>query len=301
MRKSYWSSSRLAKYLQEKFAIKKPRSTTRDGWRIWRKACKEKNEFIYWLTEDFFDDVQDIIYYPAKKLSDLRYALKARFFTKHYMMDTKLNRWGYHEIDTRILHGLFETLVDYIEIEKAWMMVYCHDKSEYEKFGFKWYETNWYTNWFFDKRHPEAGLEYLKWEMSLVIDDAYLGHCEDQIEKAKADGVYGELTHQGKAAKEQMELYHWWKNVRPKRIDPYDASGFQEFWNKREEALKKEIGEDADELDVLDRIGDITESQALKDERTQVFNKMHQLEKEYDEEDEQMLIRLIKIRQSLWT
>lgn len=294
----YWSLSKFAHFLQRKFAIEKPKAATREDWRKWKKECKAKNKFIFWLTEECFDSVQNFVMYPFKKLSDLRYAVRARFYSRHYMMDTKLDRWKYHEVDTRMLHGLFETLVDFIEIEKAWMMVWCaKDEKEIKELGFKWYESNWWTNWMFEKRHPEAGLKHLEWEMNLKNDDSYFGHHKESIEEAKAKGIYGEMTHQAKAAKEQFDLYNWWKNERPKRLDPYDESGWNAYWQKKE-ALAKEKNAEFDELDILEEAAN---SDELKEERQLTFRKIHEIEEAYEKEDEEMMIRLIKLRRSLWT
>lgn len=54
----------------------------------------------------------------------------------------------------------------------------------------------------------------------------------------KNDPDYGKPTHQALAAQETFALYKWWKEERPKRPDPIDASGWSDFCEKRRQAAK---------------------------------------------------------------
>jgi hypothetical protein len=182
-----------------------------------------------------------------------------------------------------MVHGMFETLVDFIEIEKAWMMVIFGQTENQKKFGYKWYELSWLTNWMFSRRHPEAGLAHLKWEMALTTDDAWYGHHQESIEGAKAEGTYGLPTHQALMAKEQYELYNWWVNIRPKRKDPYETA----------DALSSGS--------IFSGFIDDDKEPPAREEITKAVDIVTEMEKAYDAEDEEMLIRLIRIRKSLWT
>lgn len=288
---NYWSSSVISQWLRSKFGLRNPSCLSSEGWSEWQKECKIKSPFIHWLTDTFFDRIQDFFCWPKDKLWDIRCALNSRFFDKCHYLPTKLNPWQYHEVDTRILHGLFETLVDFIEIEKAWMHVICGQEENQKKYGYKWYELNGWTSWFAsEKRHPLAGIEYLEWEMSLVKDDSWYGDDIESIELAKQTGEYGQLTSQAEMAKEQFELYHWWKNIRPLRQHPHDKSGYSAYFEK---LRSRHNGDFFAALN--DRSSD------LEEEGRKCSIICNEIEVAYDNEDTQMLIRLIKIRNSLWT
>ena len=79
----------------------------------------------------------------------------------------------------------------------------------------------------------------------------------------RGDKQFGKPTAQSKTAYKILELYNWWKN-RPNRPDPYDI--FSEE----------------------------------KDGKS-FYKKISKTEEDYDKEDTQMLIELIKIRGGLWT
>lgn len=287
---NYWSSSKFAYWLRAKFGLTNPSALTSKEWRVWRETSKNAAPFIHWFTDEALNRIQDFFCWPKDKLWDLRCALNARYFDKYHYLPTRLNPWQYHEVDTRVLHGLFETLVDFIEIEKAWMSVIWGQDENREKFGYTKWEMNRWTNWLFtEKRHPEAGLHYLEWEMSLVQDDAWYGNHEPSISEAKEKGEYGKPTGQALSAKEQFELYNWWKNIRPNRPDPYDASGYNDYF-----AMLEKNGKD-----FLDSLEDQTPEQAAISRKCSMD--CHEIEQAYEKEDEEMLIRLIKIRRSLWT
>jgi hypothetical protein len=251
-RGTYWSCTRFADWVRKTFGgFQKPSSATLEEWSGWKKASKTAHGFVYWLTEEFFDSVQDVIMFPADVWSVIRSYLRNRFVDKMHYLPTRLKAGQYYELDTRILHGLFESLVDFIECEKAWMAV-VFDEAAMKKYGYpKW--PRWLR--FGSFRCTQAGIDHLNWEMSLRFGDDW-GIAPDN-EK------YGQTPPQAIAAKEQLELYTWWKNVRPARVDPYDTS--------------KDL------------------------ERPERWDQINAMEEQYEKEDEEMLIRLIKIRRSLWT
>jgi hypothetical protein len=123
-------------------------------------------------------------------------------------------------------------------------------------------------------------MDYLEWASNLR-------YGEDEV--GEDDPMNGKLTHQAIAAIEIRELYNWWKHVRPLRPDPHDASGWTEYCERRRSEDDGIFGwlEDRSEEDMK-------ESRHILD----ICNKM---EEQYDKEDEEMMIRLIRIRRSLWT
>lgn len=131
-------------------------------------------------------------------------------------------------------------------------------------------------------RCQETGLDYLEWESKLKFDDQWMD---------KADPKYGTPTPQALAAMELKRLYDWWKNIRPNRQDPYGESGWNEFYERRRIA---HAGGDDDMLFEDKTDEDHAESKRLLDA-------IDAIEKRNDDEDEVMMMALIRIRQHLWT
>jgi hypothetical protein len=121
-------------------------------------------------------------------------------------------------------------------------------------------------------------MEYLKWASTLTNEEFL-----DEGEKHKA-----EPTYQAKAAKEIIELYTWWKEVYPNRPDVHDASGWTAYCE-----MRRNNGYDFFDME------DKTEEE--REQCRTALDKSQEIEKAYRDEDEAMMIRLIKIRESLWT
>ncbi len=162
-------------------------------------------------------------------------------------------------------------------MEQAWHHV-AWDEAARERFAVPWYRRSWLRlrTW----RSPEAGLAYLDWASGLKLDSGW------GVEPGSAD--YGEPTHQALAAREIKELYMWWTQVYPNRPDVYDASGWSAYCERR-----RALG-----YDILD-LEEKTPAEA--DECKTALDRSNEIEAAYEAEDEAMMIRLIRIRDSLWT
>ena len=123
--------------------------------------------------------------------------------------------------------------------------------------------------------------------------------CGVQVKKNEEDEVWnedqkyliGQPTPQAVAAVEIETLYLWWVETRPARIDPSDA--YPDPLMEKRLANRKNGGS------VMDFFCKGTpEEEAEKRIR---YDQMNVLEKQYADEDDEMFIRLIKIRKSLWT
>lgn len=266
-RVSYWSSSSFAQWVRRTFVPGAPHLScgTATEWRNWREESVRLSPFIHWFTEDFLPDLQDIVLFPSDLIYSIRVYFSNRFVTKTHMIDAKLSKGDWHETEERLLHGMFELFVDFIETEKAGHALWSREERTYKK------------HWWQRFRSRELGMEHLMWEASLANNDEWID---------KDDPDYGLPTSQALSAKEQIELYIWWKDIRPNRPDPYVTSGC----SSNMEAHHKDGG---DIMDFFDK--DRTEAE------NHSFEIMDTMEKQYDAEDEQMLIRLIKIRHHLWT
>ena len=102
---------------------------------------------------------------------------------------------------------------------------------------------------------------------------------------------YGKPTPQAVKAQEILDLYKWWTEVYPNRPDPMDASG----WSAYCDACRDEHG------DSLSGMLRQPKNPKLKKMGDKALKLCHKIEQQYEKEDEQMMIRLIKVRNGLWT
>ena len=275
MRANYWSCSKFADWLR---GTAKPRAETSKGWRLWNKAAKETHPIRYWIVEEGLDYAQNFVNWPSDRLNDVRYYINNRWIhTTHGMMSRSLEPGKWHEFETRLLHSTFDQLVDFVEIEQAWHHVMWDEKAR-EKYQTPWWQKQWFFRWGKVWRCPEAGVEHLEWASDLNLNDFH----------SPGDPEYDQPSPQAIAAKELLELYNWWKFDRPSRPDPMDESGWTAYCE-----MRREKG-----IDFLDFEDKTPEEAALS---KAALDKSQEIENQYDQEDEEMLIRLIKIRRSLWT
>jgi hypothetical protein len=183
------------------------------------------------------------------------------------------------DVGHRFLPCLFNELVDFIEIEQAWIHV-CWDEQARLKFKTPWYRKGWLRlrTW----RSPEAGLAHLDWAASLKCDETW--GIEPDTEN------YGKPTHQALAAMELKELYTWWTETYRNRPDPHDASG----WSAYCDASR-------DENNSFWSILNNDKTPKLREMSDKALKLLQEIEAKYEAEDELMMIRLIKVRGALWT
>jgi hypothetical protein len=284
-RAHYWSCSKFANWLR---GTSKPGADTGEGWRKWHKKAKTAHPFRYWLAEEGLDKIQNAIWWPIDKLYDIKYYINNRWVTTTHALtahpkDIKRGQWC--DLTGRILPCLFNELVDFVEIEKAWSNI-AWDKKAREKHKVPFWGVGWFRwrTW----RSAEAGIEHLRWEMTLTNEE-WLD--EDQKHEAGPTG-------QANAAKEILELYTWWKEVYPTRKDPNELSGWSAWCDRRREKLADD-DEDRKWLGLLGS-GDNESEEELAETR-RILDLSNAIEKQQQEEDEAMMIRLIKIRHHLWT
>ncbi len=282
-RSNYWSSSAFASWMLRTFAkgtVPKPEAATLKEWKEWKTSTRNTSPVIYWFVEDFLDNLQNSINYPYDKLCDTRYYLYNRFIDKTHYLKTGLKPGQWHEMDTRLLHGMFTELVDFIELEKAWHYVIWNKEAQVKFHTPLWRKGSRLLRWK-PWRCPEAGIEHLKWEMTLKHDYEWL----PEGERAQQPD-YDISTPQALDAEEVFELYTWWKTTRPSRPDPHDVSGWSDYYEKRHKDIESLFEDQSEE--------EKAESRAIHD-------KINAIEKAYVEEDDAMMIRLVKLRHSLWT
>lgn len=240
----YWSCSKFADRIR---GTEKPLGLTLDEWKQWKIDSENKHPFRYWLAEEFLTIVQNALYFPYDFYSAIKHYYTNRFVDKTHYLKTGLTPGKYYDLDYRIIHGLFNELKNYVEIELAHLMK-CYEDRNYK---------------FVNGRCPKAGLDYIDWSMSLTYGPDY-GY-------EPTDKLYNKPTPQAESAKEILELYNWWNN-RDNRPDPHVESGWDKFYESKNSKEKEKS-----------------------------FKKLQKIEDNYEKEDENMLIKLIKVRKSLWT
>ena len=274
MRNNYWSCSKLANWIRGTPTLT---AGTSEEWHEWETQARAAHPVRYWIAEEVLDSVQNFINYPLDRLNNVRYYINNRWVSRSHALtahprDIRPGQWS--DVGNRFLPCLFNELVDFVEIEQAWHFVMWDSKAQ-KKYHVPWWRSGWlrWRTW----RCPEAGLAYLDWAATLTN--------EEFLE----EGEQEEPTLQALAAREIKELYLWWTTVYRNRPDPMDASGWTAYC----------------ELNRLQNGGRLSWSQdkssQLEKASRLALDELQKIEAAYEAEDTEMLIRLIKIRQSLWT
>jgi hypothetical protein len=282
--RNHWTVGKFADWLRGTCSLG-PSSSKE--WATWHNLAKISHPFRYWLTETALDKAQDAMCYVPDRINDVRYYLNNRYTAKTHALTSTLKRGQWHEFGERLLYCSFDSYIDFLEIETAWSHVMWSDDAERAKYNLPWWREQWYTRWFAEWRCPEAAIAHLEWEMTLTNDNAS-GY-------ETTNPKYNLPAFQAVAAKEKWALYYWWKYVRPQRVDPHEASGWSALCEQRRLRTITETGEDL----WLWSMDDRTTNEGAESSR--VLTASIALEKQYADEDEEMLVRLIKVRGNLWT
>lgn len=209
--------------------------------------------------------VPDFIKYKIiKRINNVKYWFLYRFFNEHkyQLIDTGLKP-GYYDVDTRMFHGIFNLMKEFCEHEQPYHD-WCWLDEPKEKF----------------KPGKEAALKSFAWQKDLV-------YTEDEIFRDEYKHLIGQPTPQALNATELEKIYLWWVDIFHNRKDPYEVFKDEYFSNlvKEKNTMKAFCERPPEE----------------QEKYNEISKKRDELEKQYADEDEEMLLRLIKIRKSLWT
>jgi hypothetical protein len=191
----YWGCSKFANWIRGE---DKPSALEWDKWSEWHNNAEKNNPVRYWVAETLLDKLQDIVNFPLDVYHTVDVYVRNRWIDKIHYLRTGLTPGEYYDLDYRILHGLFNELVIFIESELAYRSKYNSEKK---------YK-------FIKGRCKEAALDYLNWAGQLILNEEY-GVQKD-------DPEYGKPSNQAIDSKKIRELYDWWTVVRPNRYDPYE-------------------------------------------------------------------------------
>jgi len=271
----YFGSSKPVKWLRTKFGIEKPYALGWGEWEEWEDNLKKERPVAFFFTEALPNALAGTVNWILNPFENTRNYISNRFGSQTHVMRTGLKPGQWYEFDTRLLHAAFNELKNFVEIEQAWMSV-AFDGEARKKFLTPWWRRRriW-RKW----RCPEAGLAHLAWAKTLTLDDF----------KDAGDPTLGEPSPQALAARETEELYRWWTEVRPNRPDPWEASNLTEVFRKYTEKYGKTFP-----------LG-ITLPENEQQEYLAASDLQHAIDEGYENEDTEMLIRLVKLRRALWT
>jgi len=213
---NYWSCTPFADWLR---GTKKLSAGTSEEWDEWTTTAQMKHNFRYWLAEEGLDHIQDFVTWPIRKIYDIKYYINNRWVTRTHSLtaharDIKPGDWC--DVGNRFLPCLFNELVDFVEVESAWMHIAWGSKEDRAKYNPPFWASGWWRwrTW----RCPQAGIDHLDWAMTLKFGN--------DMGVEEGDEHYGKPTGQAIRAKELKELYTWWTVTYRNRPDPYDASGW---------------------------------------------------------------------------
>lgn len=267
MYRSYWNCTKFASKIR---GVPKPKAATMEEWDAWHQEAKSMHPVRYWIAEEGLKKLQHLVFTPRRILDDLQSYISNRFVVKTHALTSTLKRGQWHEFEERLIYCIFDELVNYVEGELAWKNIITDDDVR-KKYGIPKFFS--FRNW----RNPNLGLDYLKWETTLVMDES----CGLSPE----DHNYGKPTRQAETAQTILKLYMWWKYERPNRPDPYEASGWRELCAARPRG----------------KIFYMEKTTEEKRNTKEALDKLQEIEEQYNNEDTSMMIELIKLRRGIWT
>lgn len=243
------------------FDYNPPGSMTSKGWRLFDKEFKEHAPIRYWITHDLRNWSTRAIGFRYRRISEW---IRFRTLDRFHVIGTDLPP-GYYEFDTRLLHSNFTLLKDFVECQQAWYYHWSESGTVLDP----WYTKLPFYYRIFKYRKPELGIKYLEWASTL--DDPNLPPFERSEQQARD-------------ARETLTLYLWWVKDRPAREEPkykdYSDQGLGILGS-----LDEDFDHEADDYKEYLKYREQSEAR----------------QQQWDEEDTEMLVRLVKLRKGLWT
>jgi len=276
MRNHYWTIGKFADWLRGTPSLK---AGTSDEWDEFHTRAKAAHPVRFWLAEDGLRYLQNFVMGPIDLLYSVKYYINNRWISRTHALtahkrDIKPGQW--HDLGSRFLPCMFNELVDFVEVELAWWHL-AWSPEQRQKYNMPWWAVGWWRvrTW----RCPQAGLDNLDWQSNLTYNEEWISND---------DPKWGKPTPQALNAQEILALYKWWKEVRPQRPDPHDVSGWSDYCEK------KRVLNDG-------RLFGSKTTPELEKLSTKALNMSQKIEAAYEKEDTQMMCRLIKVRNVLWT
>ena len=275
----HYDDTKIINWLRIKvFKVEKPYSLPWGQWKIWRADFRATRPVAYFFTESMPAAIEWVHAHTIEYVSNFRYYVHNRASNSH-RLDSTLEKGKYHEFSNRMLYSLFDSYVDFIEIEEAYNHLAWATEKDRKKYNVPFWDRYWFFRWGKGWRCEAAAIDHLKWEMTLDTPNP-------------KDPNWQSSPLQAKSAREKMELYVWWKKIRPMRGDAWEVSGLKTFWDE----MEKKYGDG-----FLGIGGRKSMSPAESRKYDKLSNDQSALEQAWDDEDDAMIHRLVDIRKSLWT
>lgn len=210
-------------------------------------------------------------------LSRIERSIAFRTYDKYTIVKTRLKP-GYYDKDQIMLHACFALLVDFVEIELAFIRA-IGDKLSQKRINENFIKRLLFVleSLFSSKRNEKLGRAYL--DEMINCRNGYIDG-DDYWVKIK-------------------ELYEWWKDKRPQRKDPLETTGFSAYL----QSLKEKYGDiyylsstNSRTLELKSFLNTEEDNKFLD-----LALKAELLEESNDSEDDEMLLKLCRLRRFLWT
>jgi hypothetical protein len=275
--RNYWSCTKFADWVR---GVNSPEYFEL-GDTSWQDTAKATHPIRYWLAETGLDYAQNVVMFIPNKIYAIKYYVNNRWVTRTHALTAHprdIKPGGWRDVGDRFLPCLFNELKDFVEIELAWWHIAWADPAEAKKYSAPFWARGWFRwrTW----RCPQAGLDNLEWQRTLRWTENEVGDDGTELNK---------LTPQAVNAQEILDLYTWWTVTYRNRPDPYDASG----WTAHCEEMRIKY---PDSL-----FASFSKDDVDRENSNKAHKQLGEIEAAYEKEDEEMMIRLIRIRKGLWT
>lgn len=174
--------------------IKKPKALTLHDWIDWRETVKKETPVRYWLAEKALNRLQNIVYFPCDLYQTVRIYVKNRWITKSHCLTASKK-----DIPPGEWCDLADRII-YCLFNELVKFVEVEAAHIYRIGRFEGAK---------DLSNSEAGLRWLQWQSE------------------QTGGM-------SKSAPVIIELYNWWTDERPSRVNPYslevNGGDYSEVW-----------------------------------------------------------------------
>lgn len=263
------------------------RSMTVDEFDGFDQKYKAELPCRFFLLETIPDFLRKVKRRVINPIRNLQYAVFHRTLGRFHMVNTHLEP-GYYDKDTIMLHANFSLLVDLVEVEHAHIPSKEDAKGDRSLRNIR-RKSKWIPMYHLVYRSATRGVNELEERVRLgeaEIDEVIL--------------VHGELPEFAKHSLEALEfdktvlkLYRWWTEERPTQWAALESMDpMAEF--------RATVGKDVGGMSILSKKMEAKYPEAFKKVKKMTTNK-HYLEMILQDEDQEMLMELIKIRRSMWT
>jgi hypothetical protein len=240
---------------------------------------KSKKALEVRATPEFFGQLARI---SRRRFKDLYYEIRNRYFAKYYLLDIKaMPRGACWDCDSRLFHGVFQILVNYVEGEKAHLSKIFLTEDEIDSELLAYAKASRWDRWR-NRAHwnERLGMAHLRWEAAL--DDPNMG--TEYIN-----------TRQAQDAREVLALYKWYKwefPVLEKQLNEEEYTGGPCYVGPDDQPTNELRGEE---------YGSFIRMNALTPEYREWMRDHGDRLEAFEEEITEKTCAVIRLRRGMWT